>query len=172
MSPAFLFLDLLVLVVGLPFVWTLRDMAPATAGSAALVLRTTGSGAGSAEAIPQRIEERRLMREMLRRWHELCPADIATLDAVQAAPDAQIATIEGSPTNLFWSALAGLGWAHRTALPESIRRSGIPSEIFALTADGARLLPDFRRRYDLVFGTSYAPAAPAPRGGSLADRFQ
>jgi hypothetical protein len=117
--------------------------------------------------------ERRLMRDILRHWHELCPDDVDALDAVLAAPDSHVVTIAGSSNNLFWVSLAELGWARPVLLPDAFRRSGMPAEIFTLTGEGARLLPDFRRRYDLVFGTSYAPAHAGGRSGDrLADRFQ
>lgn len=110
------------------------------------------------------------MRDILRRWHELCPDDVDALDGVVAAPDSPIATIAGSPNNAFWATLAELGWARPVLLPDAFRKAGLPAEIFVLTGEGARLLPDFRRRYDLAFGTSYAPYPK--RRSALADRFQ
>src|SRR3954469_21085976 len=86
--------------------------------------------------------ERRLMRDILRHWHELCPDDVDSLDCVLAAPDSSAATIAASPNNLFWSALAELGWARPVTLPDAFRNSGLPAEIFTLTGEGARLLPD------------------------------
>ena len=176
MSPAFLFLDLLVLVVGFPLIWTLRDMSwpamsLATAGGPAFPAARAHRGPAITPArdVPT-ARERRLMRDLLRRWHELCPDDVDALDCVLAAPDSHLATIAGSPNNRFWASLAELGWARPVLLPDAFRQSGMPAEIFTLTGEGVRLLPDFRRRYDLVFGTSYVPQA-ADRG-SLADRFQ
>lgn len=176
MSPAFLFLDLLVLVVGLPLVWILRDqswptMSLATAGGPAFpAARASGGFAPPPAREAPTGRERRLMRDILRRWHELCPGDVDALDFVLAAPDSHVATIAGSPNNLFWASLAELGWARPVLLPEAFRASGLPAGIFVLTGEGARLLPDFRRRYDLNFGTSYAP--PIAGRSSSADRFE
>jgi hypothetical protein len=175
MSPVFLFLDLLLLVVGFPLLWTFRDlswpiMSLATAGGPAFPAARAHRAAAAPPArdVPT-ARERRLMHDILRHWHELCPDDVDALDALLAAPDSHLATIAGSPNNLFWASLAELGWARPVLLPDAFRKSGMPAEMFVLTGEGARLLPDFRRRYDLVFGTSYAAGRSR---GALADRFQ
>jgi hypothetical protein len=162
MSPALLLLDLIALVVGLPVLWTLRSMAepmPAPAGRAACFAPSTHACASAAIAGPPAAEERRPMRDILGNWHRLCAADVARLDAAPGSPESCVGTVSGSPANLVWSAAAELGWARR--VPAPIRRSDIA--MFVLTGAGCRLLPDFRRRYDLVPGTFYAPAEPPRR---------
>ena len=62
MSPALLSLDLLVLVIGLPLVWTLRDLAPhglRTAGGLSLLARggAVFDGRGSPLAEPDEIAD-------------------------------------------------------------------------------------------------------------------
>ncbi|MEA3004565.1 MAG: hypothetical protein QOH81_3353 [Sphingomonadales bacterium] len=164
MSPALLLLDLIALVLGLPVLWTLRSMAepmPATVGRADFSAPCPHARASAAIAGPPSAEARRRMRDILGNWHHLSAADVARLDAALGSPESHVGTVPGSPANLFWSAAAELGWARR--VPAPVRRSDIATGMFALTGTGCRLLPDFRRRYDLVLGTSYAPAEPAQR---------
>jgi hypothetical protein len=159
MSPAFLFLDLLALALGLPLLWTLRSMAepvPVAAGGA----RRSGPSASTPAALPS-AEERRLMRGILDDWHRLSAADVMLIEAASGAPELHVTIAAGSPGASFWTAAAALGWARRVRSPEAIRRGGAATETFALTGAGCGMVPDFRRRYDLVFGTSYAAAERA-----------
>lgn len=162
MSPPFLFLDLLILVLGFPIAWTVRDLAPRRLAATGVASFWHVAPAG----------EPRLMRAILLGWHRLGPGDVVTIDTVLATPASQVATVTGSPGHNFWNSLTQLGWAERKPVPPALARCGVASEMFALTGEGVRRFPDFRRRYDLVFGTSYAAKPAAWAGGSLADRFQ
>jgi hypothetical protein len=90
-------------------------------------------------------EDFRILVELLR---QLTPGDRSVLQAAAQTPDSQIATVENSQNDQFWSRLVEFGLAEEMTLDVDIppALSDLRPKSFRLTVAGREVVPDLLKR--------------------------